>query len=171
MQRQERGEQGRTLYEFLQRQAPGRGIEIGEMARLLDTSEDRIRQLLAKIRSGKLSMPHRRDPNSRYPSLSIDYNRKTGLYYNLSNLSPEAVREGVPAEIVNSMIDRLVAQALTLEQTLDGLRNNPEAAAQVLSRLSGDKRQEVDNALTGVIAAKRELERSVEQRRRDETQT
>lgn len=169
MQRNERGEQGRTLYDYLRRQPPGRGVTLEEMARLLDTSDDRVRQLLAKIRAGNLSVPHRRDPNLKMPALSIDYNRKTGLYYNLSNLSAEAVNQGVPAEIVNSMIDRLVAQALTLQQTLDGLQNTPEAAEQVLSQLSGDKRAEVDNALIGVITAKRDLERLVEHRRKEES--
>lgn len=168
MPRGEYGEQGATLYAFLTRQPAGRPVTLDEMTELLDTSPDRVRQLLALIRSGDLPFQGKRSVSARYPALTINYDQKTHAYYNMSNLSAQAVVAGVPASVVNSLVDNIIKRGAHLGEVLEGLGGNEEAEEALLSQLPTDKLQDVINVLAEITVAQHKIQERIKQRERGE---
>ena len=168
MRHNDYGEQGSTLYDYLKRQPPGKPITLVELTDLLDTSADRVRQLLAKIRRGDLQLQGRRGPGARYPALTINYDQKTQAYYNMSNLSQQAVQEGIPASVVNSLVDNIIKRGAHLGEVLEGLGENEEAQEELLSQLPTDKLQDVINVLAEITLAQRKIQERIAQREREQ---
>lgn len=164
MPRGEYGDQGATLYDFLKRQPPGRPVMLEEMTDLLDTSPDRVRQLLALIRRGDLAIQGRRSVDARYPALTINYDQKSHAYYNMSNLSAQAVNAGVPASVVNSLVDNIIKRGAHLGEVLEGLEGNEEAEEALLSQIPTDKLQDVINVLAEITVAQHKIQERIRQR-------
>ena len=168
MRHNDYGWQGAALYDYLKKQPPGKPITLTELTDLLDTSADRVRQLLAKIRRGDLQLPGRRGPGAQYPALTIDYDQKTHAYYNMSSLSRRAVHERVPASVVNTLVDTIIKRGAHLGEVLEVLSENEEAEEELLSQLPTDKLQDVINVLADITLAQRNIQERIRQREREQ---
>lgn len=106
----QRGEQGRQLYAFLERLQPDEGATLEGMADYLDTTTGRVAQLLAKIRQGRLPLPHQR-AGQTFPPLNIYFDRMTERYYNLGTPNAESIRSGGPGEVLKTWAEDLVTRS------------------------------------------------------------
>lgn len=76
--------QANIMYDYLAALPPGEGASMTELMALIDSSEDRVRQLLTQIRKGVVNEEGRYQ--KRHPALNIHFHRPTATYYNMSSL-------------------------------------------------------------------------------------
>lgn len=140
------GEQGKDLYEFLAALPPNQGVSMKEMMEIIDGSDQRVSQIVTRIRQGRLPVAHTRE--QAYPSLTIHFDRTTEKYYNLSNPDSLSVATGAPGEVLRTWLDDLVSRAGSFSRLLEAQVDaaaEMESNADAMSLFNQIPKDQIDN--------------------------
>lgn len=101
---------------------PGRGVTMDEMMDAVDAGDSQtIRSSLTRLRKGQVSDPSQAGYQLR--PLPIRWNAQDRRYYDMSNVSREAVAAMIPSQVFTGAFEELMSRVETLDSSMgqDGL--------------------------------------------------
>ena len=110
------------LFSFWIGLPPGTGVTMDEMMAAVGATDPQIIRIsLSRLRQGKAADPSVR--GGRLRPLPVRWNSSDRKYYDLSNLSPDAVDAQIPGLVLSGAMAQLLTRASTLNSSLgeDGL--------------------------------------------------
>jgi len=152
------------LFLYWENMPPGRGVLMDEMAVAMNVFDNQaIRSSLTRLRKGRVRNPA--EPDSCFRPLPIRWNVRDGKYYDLSNISGEAVLAHVPESVLSGAFSSVLTRVATLESSMgsDGmgrvayLLDNGELR-ELLRQIPFEEIWRVQDYLQGISRAKHLLE-------------
>jgi len=154
------------VYEFLSKLQPDEGVTLDELVTVADSSEMYVHQILTRVRRGAIAEPNTRK-GMWLPPLNVNFDRQTGLYYNLGAAGTAKQVQG--PDILRTWAEdsgsRLGSLCRSLSSFLDGIEamEDKEAARELLGQLPSEA---IGNVTTAAYGIGDQMDRATKIRRR-----